>query len=78
MRIGLLGLTMSVATGCASIPDRPPSATASEEGVTCTTSLPTGSFLPEERCTTAQERAAARRQQDVLIDARNERDSGIR
>jgi hypothetical protein len=50
----------------------------SMRAVTACASIPTGSFLPEERCTTAAERAAARRQQDVLIDARSERDSGIR
>ena len=78
MRIGLLILSMSVVTACASIPDSPMSDAANEEGLVCTKSVPTGSFLPEQRCTTAAERAAARRQQDVLIDARNERDSGIR
>jgi hypothetical protein len=77
MRAGLIVLSMSVVCACASIPDRPRSAKANEEGVVCTKSTPTGSFLPEERCTTAAERAAERRQNDVLIDARNERDSGI-
>jgi hypothetical protein len=78
MRIGLLVLLMSAMTACASIPDQPRSVAANEEGLICTKSIPTGSFLPEQRCTTAAERAAARRQNDVLIDARNERDSGIR
>jgi hypothetical protein len=73
----MLVLAMSVLTGCATIPDTPRTAEADEEGVICTTSVPTGSFLPEKRCTTAAERDAARRQNDVLIDARNERDSGI-
>jgi hypothetical protein len=77
MRIGLLVLSMSVVTACASIPDRLPSAAAKEEGLICSRSVPTGSFLPEQRCTTAQERAAARQHQDVLMDVRNERDSGI-
>jgi hypothetical protein len=78
MRAGLLVLSLTVMAACASTPQAPPSATANEEGLICTKSVPTGSFLPEERCTTAAQRAATRRQQDVLIDARSERDSGIR
>ena len=78
MRSGLLVLAMIAMAACASSPQAPPSVRANEEGLVCTKSIPTGSFLPEERCTTAAERAATRRQQDVLIDARSERDSGIR
>jgi hypothetical protein len=78
MKIAFLVLSTLVITACASVPASPPSASANQEGLVCTKSTPTGSFLPEQRCTTAEERAAARRQQDVLIDARNERDSGIR
>jgi hypothetical protein len=66
-------------TGCATTPQTPRTAQAAdEEGLICATSTPTGSFLPEKRCTTAEERAAAGRQNEVLIDARNERDSGVR
>lgn len=78
MRAGLLILSVSLVTACATIPEEPRSARANDEGLVCTHSVPTGSFLPERRCTTAAERAAARSQQNVLIDARNERDSGIR
>lgn len=78
MRIGFLLVSAGVMTACATMPETPPSAQASEEGRICTTSVPTGSFLPEQRCTTAAERAAAKRQNDVLIDARSERDSGVR
>lgn len=78
MRFGLLVLSIAVLSACAATPKEPLTSAANEEGVICTKSVPTGSFLPEERCTTAAERAAASRQNDVLIDARNERDSGIR
>lgn len=78
MRVGLLVLSMSLVTACATTPKTPRTSQADEQGLVCTTSVPTGSFLPEKRCTTAAERAAARRQNDVLIDGRNERDSGIR
>lgn len=78
MKIGLLVLSLTMMSACASAPDRSASLGTNEDGLICTKSIPTGSFLPEERCTTAAERAAARSQQNVLIDARNERDSGIR
>jgi hypothetical protein len=78
MRIGLLVLATAVLTACAATPEEPLTSAPNEEGLVCTKSVPTGSFLPEERCTTAAERAAASRQNNVLIDARNERDSGIR
>jgi hypothetical protein len=79
MRSGLLVLCTAMLTACAATPEEPLTAGgANEEGLICTKSIPTGSFLPERRCTTAAEREAARRQNDVLIDARNERDSGIR
>jgi hypothetical protein len=80
MRSGLLVLCTAMLTACATTPEEPLTAAggANEEGLVCTKSIPTGSFLPERRCTTAAEREAARRQNDVLIDARNERDSGIR
>ena len=78
MRVGLFVLSIAVLAACATAPKEPLTSAASEEGVVCTKSVPTGSFLPEERCTTAAERAAASRQNNVLIDARNERDSGIR
>jgi len=69
---------MGLVTACATVPQTPRTARAEEEGVICTRRIPTGSFLPEERCTTAAQRAAERRQNSILIDARNERDSGIR
>ena len=79
MRIGPLVLSTVLLAACAVTPEEPLTAGgANEEGLVCTKSVPTGSFLPERRCTTAAEREAARRQNDVLIDARNERDSGIR
>lgn len=78
MRTAILVLSIAVLTACATRPDEPLTSATQEEGLVCTKSVPTGSFLPEERCTTAAERAAARRQNDVLIDARNERDSGVR
>lgn len=78
MRVGLLVLSMSLVAACATTPKAPRTAQADEEGVICTKAVPTGSFLPEQRCTTAAERAAAQQQNGGLIDARNERDSGIR
>jgi hypothetical protein len=69
---------MTIVAGCTTTPEAPATAQANEEGLVCTTSVPTGSFLPERRCTTADERAAERQRNDLLIDARSERDSGIR
>jgi hypothetical protein len=78
MRVGLLLLSMTMVTACATRPETPRTAEANEEGLVCTTTVPTGSFLPERRCTTAAERADERRQNDLLIETRSERDSGIR
>lgn len=78
MKAGLLVLSIGLVTACATEPETPRTARAEEEGVICTRRIPTGSFLPEVRCTTAAERAAERRQNSILIDARNERDSGVR
>jgi len=73
---------MTMVTACSSDPNKATSASASaqarDDGLICTTSVPTGSFVKETRCTTAQEREAARRQRSVLMDVRNERDSGVR
>lgn len=69
---------MILLVACATEPRPARTAQANEDGVICTKTTPTGSFLPERICTTAAERAAAQRQNSVLIDARNERDSGIR
>jgi|SoiMethySBSTD1v2_1073268.scaffolds.fasta_scaffold254381_3 hypothetical protein len=78
MRVGVLVLAITLVTACSSDPYKATSAKADDEGLICAKSVPTGSALPEVRCTTAQERAADRRQQRVLMDVRNERDSGIR
>jgi hypothetical protein len=83
MRVGFLVLATAMVTACSSDPSRDTSgstsaAQTSKEGLICTTSVPTGSFVKETRCTTAQEREAARQQRGVLMDVRNERDSGVR
>jgi hypothetical protein len=81
MRAGFLVLAMTMVTACSADPSKGTSASAaqtSKEGLICTTSVPTGSFVKETRCTTAQEREAARQQRGVLMDVRNERDSGVR
>ncbi|MBC7984321.1 MAG: hypothetical protein H7Y02_10760 [Candidatus Obscuribacterales bacterium] len=85
MKIGILFLVVGIATACSSGPSKTTSASAKtaqtddpNTGIICTYEKPTGSFLKEKRCTTAAERDAAKRQQGVLIDSRNERDSGIR
>ena len=80
MKSGILIAALTVLAACSSNPsgssqdakvaqnDDP------SKGIVCTTERPTGSFLKEKRCTTAQEREADRRQQGTLMDVRN--DSG--
>jgi hypothetical protein len=84
MKIGVLFLVLGVATACSSGPSKPTSETTktaqaeeSKDGIICTYEKPVGSFLKEKRCTTPQQREAARQQGGALIDARNARDSGI-
>ncbi len=84
MKIGIIFLLVGIATACSSNPSGTTSASAKtaqaddpNTGIICTYEKPVGSFLKEKRCTTPAEREGARRQQDVLMDTRNARDSGI-
>ena len=84
MKIGILFLVVGIATACSSNPSSTTSASAKtaqtddpNTGIICTYEKPTGSFLKEKRCTTPAEREAASRQQGVLMDTRNARDSGV-
>jgi len=84
MKIGVLFLVVGIATACSSDPAKPSSATAKKaqtddpsKGIICTYEKPIGSFLKEKKCTTPEEREAAKYQQGTLMDTRNSRDSGI-
>jgi hypothetical protein len=79
MKTGILIFVAVLATACSSDPAKSigasdTTAQTSTETV-CTYERPTGSFMKEKRCTTAAEREAARQQQG-LMDTRNQRDSG--
>ena len=84
VKFGLVAIAALFAAACASNPSSS-SATAEKtaqesdpsKGIICTYERPTDSFLREKKCTTPEQREAARLHNDTLMDVRNSRDSGI-
>jgi hypothetical protein len=83
VKTGIIVLALAFATACSTNPSsggataKTAQADDPEKGIICTYEKPTGSFLKEKKCTTPEQREAARNQRETLMDVRNERDSGL-
>jgi hypothetical protein len=81
MKYAVLVLMIGMATACSSDPSKPAANSNvaqvddPSKGIICTEDAPTGSVLKKKRCTTPEQREAARRQEETLDVQRSRGDA---